>query len=93
MLAELRRRAGLTQAELAARAGVVPTVLSAYERGRREPGADTFLRIVAAAGFEPSWRPVLDPVEQGRRLADVLRLAEALPHRPRPMPRARLRSA
>ena len=45
---DLRKRAGLTQAELALRAGVVPTVLSAYERGRREPGADTFLRLTIA---------------------------------------------
>lgn len=90
---DLRRRAGLTQAELARRAGIVPTVLSAYERGRREPGADTFLRLVAAAGFEPMWAPRLDPAVQGRRLADVLDLAEALPFRPRPMPKARLRIA
>lgn len=92
-LRNLRKRAGLTQVELAQRAGVVPTVLSAYERGRREPGADTFLRPVAAAGFEPTWTPRLDPVVQGRRLADVLDLAEALPFRARPMPRAKLRSA
>ena len=89
----MRRRAGLTQAQLAARAGIVAPVLSAYERGRREPGADTFLRIIAAAGFEPRWQSVLDPTVQGRRLADVLRLADALPHRPRPMPRMHLRSA
>jgi transcriptional regulator with XRE-family HTH domain len=82
----------LTQAELAERAGIVPTVLSAYERGRREPGADTFLRIVAAAGFEPTWVRHLDPAVQGRRLVEVLELAEALPFRPRPMPRARLAS-
>lgn len=92
-LRDLRRRAGLTQVELARRAGVVATVLSAYERGRREPGADTFLRLVAAAGFEPTWSRRLDPVVQGRRLADVLDLAQALPFRPRPMPKAKLRSA
>lgn len=68
--------------------GCCATGLSAYERGRREPGADTFLRIAAAAGYEPAWRPAVDPVVQGRRLADVLTLAEALPFRPRPMPRA-----
>jgi len=92
-LSMIRRRSGLTQAELARRAGIVAPVLSAYERGRREPGADTFLRVAAAAGFEPRWQPMLDPVVQGRRLADVLTLAEALPYRPRPMPRARLRRA
>jgi hypothetical protein len=68
-------------------------VLSAYERGRREPGADTFLRIVEAIGFEPTWMRRLDPSVQGRRLVEVLELAEALPFRPRPMPRPRLRAS
>jgi transcriptional regulator with XRE-family HTH domain len=88
----LRLRAGLTQAELARRAGIGPTVLSAYERNRREPGADVFLELARAAGFDPSWTPRPDDACQGRRLAEVLELAEALPFRPRPMPRARLRA-
>jgi transcriptional regulator with XRE-family HTH domain len=92
-LRELRRRAGLTQAEVASRTGVVTSVLSAYERGRREPGADTFLRIAAAVGFEPTWVRRLDPAVQGRRLVEVLELAEALPFRPRPMPRPHLRAS
>jgi transcriptional regulator with XRE-family HTH domain len=92
-LRELRHRAGLTQAEVARRTGIVTSVLSAYERGRREPGADTFLRIAAAIGFEPTWNRRLDPVVQGRRLVEVLELAEALPFRPRPMPRPRLRAS
>ena len=70
----------------------MPTVLSAYERGRREAGADTFLRVMAAAGCALSWQRRLDPVVQGRHLVEVLTLAEALPFRPRPMARARLRS-
>jgi transcriptional regulator with XRE-family HTH domain len=92
-LRELRRRAGLTQDEVARRSGVGTTVLSAYECGRREPGADTFLRIVDAIGFEPTWTRRLDPAVQGRRLVEVLELAEALPFRPRPMPRPRLRAS
>lgn len=92
-LADLRRRAGLTQAEVAGRTGIGTTVLSAYERGRREPGAETFLRIAAAIGFEPAWVRRLDPAVQGERLAEVLDLAEALPYRARPMPRARLRAS
>lgn len=92
-LRDLRRRAGLTQAEVAERTGIVTSVLSAYERGRREPGADTFLRIAEAIGFEPTWNRRLDPTVQGRRLVEVLQLAEALPFRPRPMPRPRLRAS
>jgi len=89
-LRDLRHRAGLGQAELARRVGIAPSVLNAYERGRRQPGADIFLAVVRAAGYEPDWRRRrLDDERQGRRLADVLRLAEALPFRPRPMPRRR----
>jgi predicted transcriptional regulator len=81
--------AGLTQRELARRAGIPATVLSAYERGRREPGTDVFLALVRAAGFEPAFVRRLDDRRQSQRLAQVLELAEALPYRPRPMPRLR----
>ncbi|MGI9051746.1 MAG: helix-turn-helix domain-containing protein [Ilumatobacteraceae bacterium] len=88
-LRSIRRRAGLRQVDLAGRAGITPSVLSAYEHGRRQPGADAFLALVEAAGFEPTYARRLDDRRQGRRLADVLTLAEALPFRPRPMPRVR----
>ena len=90
ILRDVRRRAGLTQREMARRAGIPPTVLSAYERGRREPGADAFLAIVRAAGFEMAVVRSLDDRRQGERLAQVLQLAEALPYRARPMPRPRI---
>ena len=86
-LRQIRRMAGLTQRELARRVGIPATVLSAYDRGRREPGTDVFLALVRAAGFEPAWVRRLDDRRQGQRLAQVLELAEALPYRPRPMPR------
>lgn len=52
LLRAARRRAGLTQAELAARAGVPRTMISAYERGVRDATLPTLGRMVRAAGFE-----------------------------------------
>src|SRR5437868_8086775 len=52
LLARVRRAAGLSQDELARRAGTSRPTLSAYEHGRKSPSADTLERLVAAAGFE-----------------------------------------
>lgn len=46
-----RLKAELTQRELAERAGVPTTMISAYERDRRQPTLETLLRMVRAAGF------------------------------------------
>ena len=50
VLRAARKAAGLTQAELARRAGVTQSVISAYEAGRREPSVATLSRLVDAAG-------------------------------------------
>lgn len=47
-----RYEAGLTQAEVARRAGVPASMVSAYERERRQPTMDTLLRLLKATGFE-----------------------------------------
>ena len=47
-----RRQAGLTQMELAERAGTSQAAISAYESGRRSPSVDTLVRILAATGLE-----------------------------------------
>jgi transcriptional regulator with XRE-family HTH domain len=52
LLASLRQRSGLTQDELARRAGTSRTRLSAYEHGHTDPGLETVARIAAAAGAE-----------------------------------------
>jgi transcriptional regulator with XRE-family HTH domain len=51
-LAAARRAAGLSQQELARRAGTSRTTLSAYEHGARSPTLDTAQRLLAAAGAE-----------------------------------------
>jgi len=52
LIRDARTRAGLTQVELAARAGVTQSVISTYENGRREPSLTALQRLVRAAGFE-----------------------------------------
>lgn len=47
-----RRRTGLTQAQLAARAATSQAAISSYESGRRSPSVETLARILAAAGLE-----------------------------------------
>ncbi|MCU1387132.1 MAG: hypothetical protein JWL72_470 [Ilumatobacteraceae bacterium] len=88
-LAALRRRAGRTQVEVAEAAGIPATVLSAYERGRRQPSLANASRLIDVLGYSVKFDFVLDPAEQARRLRDVLDLADALPYRARPLASAR----
>jgi uncharacterized protein len=52
LLRRARRAAGLTQAELAARAGVTQSVVSAYESGHRQPALPTLAALIEATGHE-----------------------------------------
>ena len=52
VLRDARQLGGLTQSQLATRSGITQSVISAYERGRREPGAETFLLLIEAAGLD-----------------------------------------
>lgn len=52
MLRSARSRARLTQEQLATRAGVTQSVISAYESGRRQPSVPTLAALVTATGFE-----------------------------------------
>lgn len=83
LLISARARAGLSQAELARRAAIPRSVLNAYERANRQPGADALASILRAAGFELRLSLVIDHARNARRFADVLDLAERLPWRPR----------
>lgn len=85
-----RVRQGLSQAELADRAGTSQPVISAYENGRRSPSIGTLRRLVAAAGERlevglgartPALPPPASPAEHASRLIDVLLLADAVPRR------------
>lgn len=86
LIGAIRRESGLSQAELARRAGMQRSVVNAYEHGARQPGVDALARIAAAAGFQVRVERPADWAEQvraGRILEQVLDLAEALPSRRR----------
>jgi transcriptional regulator with XRE-family HTH domain len=84
LLRRARRRARLTQRQLAARAGTSHSTLAAYEAGHKIPTVSTLVRIVAAAGFEVRAElrhrgPFADRRARGEELVEVLDLADALP--------------
>jgi len=64
MLVEARRAVGLSQDELADRAGTSRPTLSSYEHGHRSPTLATATRILAAAGYEPAAVPIVRFTEQ-----------------------------
>ncbi len=53
-VAEIRRRAGLSQQELAELSGVAQPNIAAYEKGTRRPSAKMLKRLAAAAKPRPS---------------------------------------
>lgn len=70
MIRDARQAAGMSQAELARRAGVSQPVISAYESGRREPGMAMFTKLVSASGHRLVVRIVPQPGAQ-RGLPDT----------------------
>jgi transcriptional regulator with XRE-family HTH domain len=52
IILRVRRKAGLTQRELAARAGTSQPAIARIESGLASPTFDTLTRLVVAAGFD-----------------------------------------
>ncbi len=69
-----RRQSGLTQAELAERAGVAQSVIARLERGGGNPTFLTLERVLHAAGH----RLELNAVHQGLRTVDETLIAQQL---------------
>jgi uncharacterized protein len=67
LLRRARVGTGLSQAELAARAGVTQSVISAYESGHRQPALPTLAALIDAAGYELA----VDVRPQPRRLSQL----------------------
>ena len=76
-----RLKAGMSQRELAERAGVPVSMISAYERDQRQPTLATLLRLLHAAGFDlrlhlAAYDPhddILAALEAGRSATERLR--------------------
>jgi transcriptional regulator with XRE-family HTH domain len=84
-----RVAAGLTQAQLARRAGVAQTVVSRAERGLEGASLPVRCRLAAAAGHELGWR--LYPVASvGLRDSGQLAIAQAITREAHPSWIARL---
>lgn len=79
LLREARKRAGLTQAELAERSGVAQSTISAYESGRRDPGLRIMTKLLDAAGFGLTLRQRTPTAEEaGRILFEAITLADRI---------------
>ncbi len=79
ILRDARVRAGLSQQQLARRAGMPASVLSAYERGRREPSARTFRRVLHAAGAELTLTDRWDSRRNAAHFTVVMEMTDHLP--------------
>lgn len=63
-IAALRREAGLSQAELAARLQVSPSALGMYEQERREPSMETLVRLSRELGVTTDYLLTGTPAEE-----------------------------
>ena len=82
LLARVRRAAGLSQDELARRAGTSRTAVSAYEHGRKSPALDTVDRLLSAAGYELDARPRVEFVGVDGARGRVVLVPTRLPQLP-----------
>ena len=90
VLAEARRRSGLTTRQLARRARTSHSAIAAYESGAKAPNTATLERVIHACGFDIEHRlcafaELENRAQRGRELIEVLDLADQFPseHEPR----------
>src|SRR5438132_12262161 len=79
LLREARRRAGLSQRQLAHRARTAQSVVARIERGQTSPSWDTLARLLAAAGFELDSELAPRLATRSHMLADVTRILRLSP--------------
>ena len=74
---DARKRAGLTQVELARRSGIAQNVISDYERGKREPSFGAVDILVNAAGLKIEFTPLSELDRIRRRRDEIVELLAA----------------
>lgn len=79
LLERARTSAGLTQEELARRAGTSRPTVSAYEHGRKSPTVATFARLLSRAGWELAARPHTSFTQQPSASGKPIWLPDRLP--------------
>lgn len=77
LLREARLRAGLSQAELARRAGQHRSAIGRWERGEARPSLETLVELVRACGLELGFR--LSNGDQAHDLALIRRALNTSP--------------
>lgn len=63
LLTRVRRAVGVSQHEMARRAGTSRTAVSAYEHGAKSPSLDTVTRLLHGVGYDVDARPRIDFAE------------------------------
>lgn len=71
---QLRKKAGMTQSELARRLEISPSAVGMYEQGRREPDNQTLLKLCAVFDVSSDYllsHPETDPNSGSVEVAEV----------------------
>ncbi|HEX9756065.1 MAG TPA: helix-turn-helix transcriptional regulator [Gemmatimonadales bacterium] len=79
LLRVARLRAGLSQRQLARRAGTAQSVVARIEGGQTSPSWETLSRLIFATGFEVEARLLIRPAEGSHMLDDVGRILRLTP--------------
>ena len=82
LLTRVRSASGLSQDELARRAGTSRPTVSAYEHGRKSPTVETLARLLAEAGFALTAVPEVEVVEYTDRRGRAVVTLRNLPRLP-----------
>ena len=77
LILDLRRKSGLTQGELAIRAGTTASAISRLERGHLSPSAATLEAVLLCLGYRLELQPV--PLEPGIDAAQLAAVSAMTP--------------